>query len=82
MTRHHPDKGSGHTNIQTDDIDIQPHTTQTINECTSAESDLVTAQSTAYAPPEDGLMGRLKHVGETPPKCFNKLLSVLNVSVS
>jgi hypothetical protein len=68
MTRDHPDKSSGHT--QTDGIDIQPHTTQTINERSSAESDLVTAQSTAYAPPEKSLMGRPKHVGETPPKCF------------
>jgi len=50
--------------------DSQPHTTQTINERLSAESDLVTAQSTAYAPPEDGLMGRLKHVGATPQKYF------------
>ena len=45
MTRHHPDNSSGHTHTQTDGIDIQPHTTQTINERTSAESDLVTAQS-------------------------------------
>jgi hypothetical protein len=27
-------------------------------------------------------MGRPKHVGANPPKCFNKFLSVLNVSVS
>jgi hypothetical protein len=63
MTRHHLDKSSGHS------IDIQPPT-QTINERTSAESDLVTARSTAHAPPEDGVMGRPKHVGANPPKCF------------
>jgi hypothetical protein len=50
--------------------DSQSHTAQIINERSSAESDLVTAQSTAYAPPEGGLMGRPKHVGATPPKCF------------
>ena len=37
--RNHPDKSSGHTH--TGGIDIQPHTTQTINERTSAESDPV-----------------------------------------
>ena len=58
------------THTQTDGIETQPHTTQTINECTSAESDLVTAQSTAYALPEDGLMGGPKNLGATPPKCF------------
>jgi len=56
------------THTQTDGIDIQPHTTQSINERASAESDLVIARSTACAPPEDGLMGRPKHVGATPPK--------------
>ena len=55
---------------QTGGIDIQPHITQSINERASAESDLVTARSTACAAPEDGLMGRPKHVGATPPKCF------------
>jgi len=53
------------TYIQTIDNDIWPHTTQTISERTSAESNLVTAQSTACAPPEDGRIGRLKHVGAT-----------------
>ena len=74
MARHHPDKSSGHTHThthtQTDGIDIQPHSTQIFNERTSAELDLVTARSTAYAPPEDGLMARPKYGGATPPKCF------------
>jgi len=35
-----------------------------------SESDLVTARSTAYAPPEDGLMGRPKHVGGNLTKIF------------
>jgi non-ribosomal peptide synthetase component F len=60
------------TYTQTDGIETQPHATQTINERTSPEPDLVTAQSTAYAPPEDGLMGRPKHVRATQTKCFNK----------
>ena len=68
------------THIQTDGNDIRPHTTQTINEHTSAASSLVTAQSTACALPEDGRIGRPKHVGATSPKCFNKILSVLNIN--
>jgi len=38
----------------TDDNDIRPHTVQEHNERTSTEFDLVTAQSTAHEPPEDG----------------------------
>ena len=42
------------SHIQTDGKDIQPHTAQIINKHTSAEPNLVTAQSTAYEPSEDG----------------------------
>jgi len=56
--------------------------TPTINERTSAEPNLVTLQSKAWAPPENGRIGRTKHVGATSPKRFNKFLSVLNVNVS
>ena len=42
-------------------------TYQFVDERSSVESDLVTAQSTAYAPPEDGLMGRPKY-GKTLAK--------------
>jgi len=48
----------------------QPHTTQTINERTSAGSDLLTAQSKACAPPDDGRIGTPKHAGATSPKSF------------
>ena len=58
------------TYVQTDGNDIRPHTTQTINERTSAESNLVTAQSKACTPPEDGRIGRPKHVEATSLKCF------------
>jgi len=34
------------------------------------ESNLVTAQSTAHKPPEDGRKYGPKHVGATLPKCF------------
>ena len=57
------------TYVQTDGNDIRPHTTQTINERTSAESSLVTAQSMACVPPKDGRICRLKHVGATSLKC-------------
>jgi hypothetical protein len=50
--------------------DIRPHTAQTQNKRTSTESNLVTAQSTAYEPPEDGHKYVLKHVGATLLKCF------------
>jgi len=49
---------------------IRPHTAQTHNERTSTESHLVTAQSTAHEPPEDGRTYELKHVGATSLKCF------------
>ena len=60
------------THIQTDGNDVRPHTaqTQTHNERTSTESNLVTVQSTAYEPPEDGRKYGLKHVGATSLKCF------------
>ena len=37
---------------------------------TSTESNLVTAQSTAHEPPEDGHTYGPKHVGATSLKCF------------
>jgi len=58
------------THIQTDGNDIRPHTAQTYNEHTSTESNLVTAQSTAHEPPEDGRKCGPKHVGATSLKCF------------
>jgi hypothetical protein len=56
--------------IQTDGNDIWPHTAQTHNERTSAESNLVTAQSTAHEPPEDGRKYGSKHVRPALIKCF------------
>ena len=50
--------------------DIRPHTAQTHSERTSMESNLVTAQSTAHEPPEDGRTYGPKHVGATSLKCF------------
>jgi len=62
---------SGHRiHIQTDGNDIQPHTAQTHNERTSTEFSLVTAQSTAHEPPEDGRKYGPKHVAATLLKCF------------
>jgi plasmid stabilization system protein ParE len=58
------------THIQTDRNDIWSHTAQTHTERTATESNLVTAQSTAYDPPEDGRKYRPKHVGATSLKCF------------
>jgi catalase len=58
------------THIQTDGNDIWPHTVQTYNERTLTEFNLVTAQSTAHEPPEDGRKYRLKHVGTISLKCF------------
>ena len=49
------------------------HRIQTHNERTSTESNLVTAQSTAHGPPEDGRKYGPKHVGATLLKCFNML---------
>ena len=73
ITRSHPDKSTSHTH-KTDDKHIQPHTAQTINESKSAETNLVTAQSTVYEPPEDGRMSGPKHVGVTSLKVFNSFL--------
>jgi len=50
--------------------DIRPQTAQTHNERTSTESNLVTAQSTAHEPLEDGRKYGPKHVGKTLLKCF------------
>ena len=49
------------THIQTDGNDIRPHTAQTHNERTSTGSNLVTTQSTAQEPPEDGRTDGPKH---------------------
>ena len=54
----------------TDDNDIRPHTIQEHNERTSTEFNLVTAQSTAHEPPEDGRKYGPKHVGASFLKCF------------
>jgi hypothetical protein len=70
------------THIQTDGNDIRPHTAQTHNERASTESNLVTALSIAYEPPKDGRTNGSKHVGTTLLKCFNVLLSVLNINVN
>ena len=53
-----------------------------INARTSTESNLVTPQSTAHEPPEDGRKYGPKHVGATSLECFNMLLSVLNINVN
>ena len=53
-----------------DGNDIQPHTIKTHDERTSMESNLVTAQSTAHKPPEDGRKYGPKHLGATWLKCF------------
>jgi hypothetical protein len=58
------------THIQTDGNDIWPHTAQTHNKRTSMESNLVTAQSTAHEPPENGCTYGPKHAGATLLKCF------------
>jgi hypothetical protein len=47
----------------TDDNGIQPHNIQEHNERTSTEFNLVTAQSTAHEPPEDGRTYGPKHLG-------------------
>ena len=54
----------------------------THNERTSTESNLVTAQSAAHEPPEDGRKYGPKHVGATLIKCFNMLLCVLNINLN
>jgi len=53
-----------------------------LHERTSTESNLVIAQSTSHEPPEDGRKYGRKHVGVTSLKCFNMLLSVLNINVN
>jgi hypothetical protein len=55
---------------------------QTNNERTSTKSNLLTAQSADREPPEDGHTYGPKHVGATLLKCFNMLLSVLNINVN
>jgi hypothetical protein len=50
--------------------DIQPHTVQKHIECTSTEFNLVTAQSTAHEPPEEGRKYGPKHVRASFLKCF------------
>ena len=47
----------------TDNNDIRPHTAQEHNERTFTEFNLITAQSTAQEPPEDGRIYGPKHVG-------------------
>ena len=47
-----------------DSVDVRTY------ERTSTESNLVTAQSTAHKPPEDGRKYGPKHVGATLLKCF------------
>ena len=51
-------------------VDIRPHTVQEHNERTSTEFNLVTAQSTAHEPPEDGRKYGPKHAGARFLKCF------------
>jgi hypothetical protein len=58
------------TYIQTDGNDVRPHTVQTRDKRTSTEFNLVTAQSTAHEPPEDGRKYGPKHVEATSLKCF------------
>ena len=69
MTRFHQDRNSRHTH-KTDNNDIRPHTVQEYNERTSTEFNLVTAQSTAHEPPEDGRKYGPKHVGASLIICF------------
>jgi hypothetical protein len=57
VTRTGPPGTHTHTHTHThttDDNDIRPHTVQEHNERTYTEFYLVTAQSTAHEPPEDG----------------------------
>jgi hypothetical protein len=56
--------------VCTDDNDIRPHTVQEHNERTSMEFNLVTGQSTAHEPPEDGRKYGPQHVGKSFLKCF------------
>ena len=69
ITRSHPDKTTGHAHKLTiSTYSHIPH--KTINESKSAELNLITALSTAYAPPEDGRISGPKHVGVTFTKRF------------
>jgi len=71
MTRFHQDRNSRHTHTHTTgDNDIRPHTVQEHNERISTEFNLVTAQSTAHEPPEDGRIYGPKHVGASFFKYF------------
>ena len=54
----------------TDDNDIWPHTVQEHNKHTSTEFNLVTAQSTAHEPPEDGRIYGPKYVAASFFKVF------------
>jgi len=58
------------THTQTNTNDIRPHTVQIRNERPSTKFNLVTAQSAAHGPPEDGRKYGPKHVGATTLKCF------------
>jgi hypothetical protein len=58
--------------------DIRPHNEQEHNKRTSTEFILVTAQSTALEPPEDGRKYGPKHVGAN----FKLFLSVLCINVN
>jgi len=69
MTRFYADRNSRHTHT-TDDNDIRPHTIQEHNKRTSTEFNLVTAQSTAHEPPEDGRKCGPKYVGASFFKVF------------
>ena len=60
----------------TDNNDIRPHTIQEHNERTSTEFNLVTAQTAAHEPPEDGRKYGPKHVGAN----FKVFLSVLSIN--
>jgi hypothetical protein len=69
ITRSLPDKSTGHAHKLT--ISTYSHILhKTINKRKSAELNLVTAQSMAYAPPEDVRISGLKHVGITFTKMF------------
>ena len=54
----------------TDDNDIHPHTIQKHNKRSSTKFNLVTAQSIAHEPPEDGRKYGPKHLGASFIKCF------------
>jgi len=77
MTRFHQDKDSRHKHT-TDDNDIGPHTVQEHNKRTSTEFNLVTAQSTAHEPPEDGCKYGPKHVGANFKMFLSVLITVVN----